>query len=86
MYSYEVQLLQSLQPLDIQQRQTYAVRFQKIARNDINFIHNLIMGDEAPFYLNGHVNKQNMRFWGTENTPMAHASELHQVKLQHDAE
>ena len=43
MYPYKVQLVQSLQPLDMQQRLTYAVRFQEIARSDINFIHNLMI-------------------------------------------
>ena len=81
MYLYKIQLVPSLQPLDMQQWLTYAVRFQKIARNDINFIHNLIMGDEAHFHLNGHVNKQNMKFWGTKNPRITHASELHLSKL-----
>ena len=39
------------------------------------------MGDEAHFHLNGHVNKQNMRFWGTENPRIAHASKLHLRKV-----
>ena len=82
MYPYKVQLVQSLQPLDIRQRLTYAVGFQEIARNDINFIHNLIMGDEAPFHLNGHVNAQNIKFWGTENPRIAHASKLHSRKVK----
>ena len=77
MYPYKVQLVQSLQPLDMQQWLTYAIRIQKIARNDINIIHNLIIGGEARFHLNGHVNKQNMRFWVTENPRIAYASELH---------
>ena len=38
------------------------------------------MGDEAHFYLNGHVNKQNMRFWSMESSQIAHASELHLCK------
>ena len=39
------------------------------------------MGDEAHFHLNGHVDKQNMRFWGAENPQIAHASELHPHKV-----
>ena len=42
-YTYKVQSVQSLQPLDMQQWLTYADRLQEIARNTINFIHNLIM-------------------------------------------
>lgn len=81
MYPYKVQLVQSLQPLDLQQRITYAVRFQEIARNNINFIHKIIMGDEAHFHLNGYVNKQNMRFWGAENPRIVHESELHPSRV-----
>ena len=39
------------------------------------------MGDEGHFHLNGHVNKQNMRFWSRENPRIAHASELHPRKV-----
>ena len=81
MYPYKVQLVQSLQPPDFQKRLNYAVRFQRTARNDNEFIHKLIMGDEAHFHLNGHVNKQNTRFWGTENPRQVHASPLHPVKV-----
>nr|XP_012563354.1 unnamed protein product [Hydra vulgaris] len=81
MYPYKIQLVQSLQPPDFQKRLNYAVRFQRTARNDNEFIHKLIMGDEAHFHLNGHVNKQNMRFWGTENPHQGHASPLHSVKV-----
>ena len=81
MYPYKVQLVQSLQPLDMQQRLTYAVKFQEIARNDINFTHNLIIRNEAHFHLNGHVNKQDIRVWNTENPRIAYAIELHPRKV-----
>ena len=79
MYPYKIQLVQSLQSPDFQKRLNYAVRFQRTARNDNEFIHKL--KDEAHFYLNGHVNKQNTRFWGTENSRQVHAIPLHPVKV-----
>ena len=39
------------------------------------------MGDKAHFHLNGHVNKQNMRFWGMQNPQIAYASKLHSRKV-----
>ena len=81
MYPYKIQLVQSLQLLDMRQWLTHAVKFQEIAKNDIKFIYNLIMGDKAYIHLNGHVNKQNMRFWGTDNPRIAHVSELHPCKV-----
>ena len=81
MYPYKVQLVQSLPSPDFQKRLNYAVRFQETARNDNEFIHKLIMGDEAHFNLNRCVNKQNTRFWGTENPWQVHASPMHPVKV-----
>ena len=80
-YPYKVQLVQSLQTPDFQKRLNYAIRFQETARNDNEFIHKLIMGDEAHFHLNGYVNKHNTRFWGTENPRQVHASPMHPVKV-----
>jgi hypothetical protein len=40
-------------------------------------LNNLIMSDKAHFHLNGYINKQNCRSWGTENP-----RELHQHQLQ----
>jgi hypothetical protein len=38
------------------------------------------MSDEAHFCLNGFVNKQNCRFWGTENPRVIHQRQLHPLK------
>src|SRR5258705_13919341 len=42
-----------------------------------NFLNNLIMSDEAHFHLNGYVNKQNCRFYGTQNPRALHQRQLH---------
>ena len=81
MYPYKVQLVQALKPIDYQQRLNYAIRIQEMTREDNNFIHNLIMRDVAHFHLNGSVNKQNTRFWGTENPRVIHQHELHPLKV-----
>ena len=39
------------------------------------------MGDEAHFYLNEYVNKQNTRFWGTKNPCQVHVNQMHPVKV-----
>ncbi|KAF7265878.1 hypothetical protein GWI33_020625 [Rhynchophorus ferrugineus] len=38
------------------------------------------MSDEAHFLLRGHVNKQNSRFWGTQNPQLIHETSLHPLK------
>lgn len=49
-----------------------------IEEND--FLNSLIISDEAHFHLNGFVNKQNCRFWGTENPRVIHERVLHPIK------
>uniref|UniRef100_A0A8D8XBS9 Transposase n=1 Tax=Cacopsylla melanoneura TaxID=428564 RepID=A0A8D8XBS9_9HEMI len=39
------------------------------------------MSDEAHFHLSGYVNKQNCRFWGTENPRICHEEPLHSLKV-----
>ena len=38
------------------------------------------MTDEAYFHLNGYVNKQNSRLWGTENQRVLHQHQLHPLR------
>ncbi|XP_057335141.1 uncharacterized protein LOC130673942 [Microplitis mediator] len=41
----------------------------------------IISSDEAHFWMNGYVNKQNYRFWGTENPNISLAKSLHPLKV-----
>ena len=61
LFPYKTQMVQALQPTDLQFRLAYAVYIQQLAREQNEFIHKLIMSDEAHFHLNGFVNKQNCR-------------------------
>ncbi|KAF7278796.1 hypothetical protein GWI33_007976 [Rhynchophorus ferrugineus] len=38
------------------------------------------MSDETHILLSGHVNKENSRFWGTQNTQLIHETSLHPRK------
>lgn len=80
LFPYKVQLVQELKPGDSQERIIYALRFQELAREHNDFIHHLIMSDEAHFQLNGFVNKQNCRIWGIENPRVVHQRQLHPLK------
>jgi len=57
-----VQLVHPLKLRDHQQWLNDGVRIQAIAREDNNFIHNLIVDDKIHFRLNGFVNEQNIGF------------------------
>lgn len=80
MYPYKIQMVQQLNPIDFRPRIAYAHRILEKAREP-NFLDNLIMGDEAHFQLNGVVNRQNTRFWGTTNPRIIHERQLHPLKV-----
>lgn len=46
-----------------------------------NDLHGLIMSDEAHFELSGCVNKQNFRYWSSENPRQLHQRPLHSRKV-----
>lgn len=52
-----------------------------LAATDANFWQEIIMSDEAHFCLNGTVNKQNCRFYATENPQLVHEEPLHDQKV-----
>lgn len=81
LYPYRIQLVQSLSPADIAQRLAFATWFQQKVDNDASFTEHLFMSDEAHFHLSGHVNKQNCRFWSTENPRLLHEIPLHSQKV-----
>ena len=61
------------------QERVKIVEFYYVSEN-ANFLNNLIMSDEAHFHLNGYVNKQNCRIWGTENPRALHQRQLHPLR------
>lgn len=80
LFPYKIQMVQSLKTQDTHQRLQYAIQFQKMAKDDNQFLNNLIMSDEAHFCLNGCINKQNNRFWGKSNPRELHHHQLHPQK------
>ena len=79
-HPYKIQLTQELHPTDYQKRLDFATRFLQLAENE-DFVNNLIMTDEAHFHLSGFVNKQNCRFWASENPKEVHERPLHTAKV-----
>ena len=61
LYPYKIQLVHELKQNDAQRRIQYSHRFQELCFENNEFIHKLIMSDEAHVHFNGHVNKQNCR-------------------------
>lgn len=67
LFPYKVQLMQGLKETDYHKRLQFANWFLEKASAGDTFLSNLIVSDEASFYLSGTVNKQNTRLWGNEN-------------------
>lgn len=78
-HPYKMQVAQQLNVADYEQRKDFAVRMQVFFNDNRNAI--LLMSDEAHFHLNGSVNKQNFRYWATENPCNIHEKPLHSPKV-----
>lgn len=80
MFPYKVQTVHQLMPADLQSRVNYCRAILNL-NNEVNdFQSKIIMSDEAHFHLSGYVNKQNLRFWGTQNPRVMHEKPLHPLK------
>ena len=77
-HPYKLMVVQQLQPRDYHQRLTFAERMLEILAEDPLVI---MMSDEANFYLNGMVNKQNCRYWAVENPSENYERPLHSPKV-----
>ncbi|GFS60439.1 uncharacterized protein TNCV_946951 [Trichonephila clavipes] len=64
---------------------TYGTRFVEWAQNEIavvpDFHKRILFSDEAHFWLNGYVNKQNCRIWSEANPQVYVETSLHPEKL-----
>lgn len=81
MFPYKVQTVHQLLPADSQARLTYSHALLNLVQEEDDFVSKIIMSDEAHFHLSGYVNKQNLRFWGTENPHEMHEKPLHPLKV-----
>lgn len=62
-HPYKVRLIHELSEDEFDRR----TEFCEYMMNQNNFTDNVLFSDEATFYLNGHVNRQNTRYWSDEN-------------------
>ncbi len=67
LFPYEVQIGQKLTPNSMTLRKFFCENMLKKIESDPEFLNNIWFTDERCFNLNGYVNKQNMRIWGSEN-------------------
>lgn len=81
LFPYKIQMAHKLNPADYVRRVNYGKWAVEMARNQSDFWQKIIMSDEAHFSLSGGVNKQNCRFYATENPQIIHEKPLYEQKV-----
>ncbi len=66
LFPYKIQIMQKIPENSIQKRLEFCHKMLEKLGNNFDFLKNIWFTDESHFYLDGHCNKQNMRFWGTQ--------------------
>ena len=74
---YKISVMQHLKDSDIEAR----LKFANWVKLNEGVINQVWFSDEAHFYLNGQVNKQNCRFWGKEKPDVYLEKPLHGDKV-----
>lgn len=64
--AYKIQLVQELKPADLRLRREFGQWALEQLAIDPYFYRKIVFSDEAHFWLNGYVNKQNCRIWADE--------------------
>lgn len=80
-HPYKIQFTQELKMLDHQKRLDFVDWVLRRQQEDDGFARKVIFSDEAHFHLNGYVNKQNCRIWGSENPHSFHEREMHPQRV-----
>lgn len=81
LHPYKVQLRQELKITDHRIRRAFAGWALNQLDEDDQFFKKIIFSDEAHFHLNGYVNKQNCRIWGSENPHALVQLPMHPLKV-----
>ena len=78
-YSYKIEIVQQLKPHDPQQSLDFVLQFLARMEVDVMWPENSLWTDEAHFTLEGAVNTQNCRIWGSTKPLIVHQRPLHSV-------
>jgi len=81
LHPYKIQLIQELKVNDHRQRRVFADWVLEQLEVNPNFAKQIIFSDEAHFWMNGYVNKQNCRIWDDTNPHEIHQLQMHLEKV-----
>ena len=71
-HPYKIKLTLELKPMEHLKWRTFSDWAEEKMRQDDEFHRKIFLNDEAHFWLNGFVNKQNMRYWSSKNLHVIH--------------
>ncbi|XP_025016781.1 uncharacterized protein LOC112538930 [Tetranychus urticae] len=81
MFPYKISVGQKLTPAAMEKRTAFSSQvYQMIETSQFNH-EDIIFSDEAHFHLDGYVNKQNFRFWGSERPEYFQSKSAHPIRL-----
>ena len=80
-FAHKVQSAQRLTEHDMVRRFNFAVEMCEMIDQGRIDVNKIIFSDEAHFWLDGYVNRQNYRFWGSEKPSFVETTPLHPQKL-----
>lgn len=78
--AYKIQFMQELKSTDFPNRHRFSVRVLKNLEEDPLFSTKIVFNDEAHFWLNGYITKQNFRIWAEEQPEENQELPLHPDK------
>lgn len=81
LFPYKIQINQPISERAGVQRFEFSNKLINMKESGEIEFNKIWFSDEAHFYLHGYVNKQNWRFWGTENPHHAIIRPLHPIRL-----
>ena len=76
-HPYKIQVAQELSELDKVGRLQFCNEFLDLVKSKSDIVNTLLMSDEAHCHVSGYVNKQNCRYWATNNPHELHQRPLH---------
>ena len=81
MFAYKLQIRHSLTEHDCASRLTFAQWMVELLDATPDLLGRIWFSDESHFHLDGHVNKQNCRFWGSQKPDEVLECPLHSAKV-----
>ena len=81
LYPYKLEIKQTLTDKDKEKRFQMSTWFNEMMENDEHWVGKIWFSDEAYFHLDGSVNRQNCRIWGTGPPNFVTTKSLHSRKL-----